>query len=101
VLPLILQPLLENAVGHGVQPRPEGGKISVYGRSEGHQVVITIGNPVAPEGSASTGNGMALRNIRERLALAFGSRASLLTNRDRERFYAVLSVPHVQHTDHR
>ena len=101
VLPLILQPLLENAVGHGVQSRPEGGKISVYGRSEGHQVVITIGNPVAPEGSATAGNGMALRNIRERLALAFGSRASLLTNRDRERFYAVLSVPHVQHTDHR
>ncbi len=101
VLPLILQPLLENAVGHGVQSRPEGGRISVYGRPEGSQVVITIGNPVAPEGSAASGHGMALRNIRERLALAFGSRASLLTNRDRERFYAVLSVPHVQHTDHR
>lgn len=101
VLPLILQPLLENAVGHGVQSRPEGGKISVYGRSEGYQVVITIGNPVASEATASAGNGMALRNIRERLALAFGSRASLLTNRDQERFYAVLSVPHVQHTDHR
>jgi two-component system sensor histidine kinase AlgZ len=101
VLPLMLQPLLENAVGHGVQSRPEGGRISVYGRSEGSQVVITIGNPVAPEGSTSGGHGMALRNIRERLALAFGSRASLLTNRDLERFYAVLSVPHVQHTDHR
>lgn len=101
VLPLMLQPLLENAVGHGVQSRPEGGKVSVYGRSEGKQIVITIGNPVAPEGSASAGNGMALRNIRERLSLAFGARASLLTNRDRERFYAVLSVPHVEHTDHR
>jgi two-component system sensor histidine kinase AlgZ len=105
VLPLILQPLLENAVGHGVQARPEGGKISLYGRAEGSQVVITIGNPVAPPGAlqaaAQGGHGMALRNIRERLSLAFGSRADLLTNRDRERFYAVLSVPYVQHTDHR
>jgi len=100
VLPLTLQPLLENAVAHGVQTRPEGGKISVYGRAEGEQVVITIGNPVAPEGSDSSGHGMAIRNIRERLSLALGSRASLLTNQDDEQFYAVLSLPHVEHTDH-
>ena len=42
VLPLMLQPLLENAVGHGVQSNPEGGKIVVYGRAEGDQVVVTI-----------------------------------------------------------
>jgi two-component system sensor histidine kinase AlgZ len=100
VLPLILQPLLENAVAHGVQTRPEGGKISVYGRAEGEQVVITIGNPVAPEDSDSSGHGMAIRNIRERLALALGSRASLVTSQDAEQFYAVLSLPHVKHSDH-
>jgi two-component system sensor histidine kinase AlgZ len=99
VLPFILQPLLENAVGHGVQSRPEGGRVSVYGRSEGDRVVITIGNPVAAETPVSRGHGMALRNIRERLDLAFRGRASLLTNRDKDRFYAVLSVPHVKHTD--
>jgi two-component system sensor histidine kinase AlgZ len=99
MLPLILQPLLENAVGHGVQTRPAGGTVSVYGRSEGDQVVITIGNPVAPGETSSSGHGMALGNIRERLALAFGSRASLVTHSDRERFYAVLSVPHVRHID--
>jgi two-component system sensor histidine kinase AlgZ len=99
MLPLILQPLLENAVGHGVQTRPEGGTVSVYGRSEGEQVVITIGNPVALVEQSSGGQGMALGNIRERLALAFGTRASLQTHRDQERFYAVLSVPHVTHTD--
>jgi two-component system sensor histidine kinase AlgZ len=104
VLPLILQPLLENAVGHGVQSRPEGGRISVYGRAEGDRVVVTIGNPVGseedPGADARGGHGMALRNIRERLTLAFGSRASLLTNRDQEKFYAVLSVPYVRHSDH-
>jgi two-component system sensor histidine kinase AlgZ len=99
VLPLILQPLLENAVGHGVQSQPEGGRVSVYGRSEGDRVVITIGNPVTLEASASRGHGMALRNIRERLALAFGGRAGLQTHRDKDRFYAVLSVPHVKHSD--
>jgi two-component system sensor histidine kinase AlgZ len=50
VLPLMLQPLLENAVGHGVQPRAAGGEITVYGRAEGDNIVITIGNPIAPEG---------------------------------------------------
>ena len=100
VLPLILQPLLENAVAHGIQGRPEGGKLTVYGRAEGDQVVITIGNPLAPDGLSRGGHGMALRNIRERLALAFGPRASLLTNKDKDQFYAVLVVPHVEHTDH-
>jgi two-component system sensor histidine kinase AlgZ len=99
VLPLILQPLLENAVAHGIQGRPEGGLISLYGRAEGELVVITIGNPVAPEGTDTAGHGMAIRNIRERLSLAFGPKASLWTSRDGEQFYAVLSLPYVEHTD--
>ena len=99
VLPLILQPLLENAVAHGIQARPEGGKVSVYGRAEGEQVVITIGNPLAPEGVSHSGHGIALGNIRERLSWAFGSRANLMTNQDKEQFYAVLVVPYVEHTD--
>ncbi len=100
ILPLTLQPLLENGVAHGIQTLEQGGKMSIYGRAEGDQVVITISNPLAPEGSDTGGHGMAIRNIRERLSLAFGSRASLLTNRDGERFYAVLSLPYVKHTDH-
>ena len=100
VLPLILQPLFENAIGHGVQTRAEGGRVSVYGRSEGDRVVVTIGNPVPPEDAQTHGHGMAIRNIRERLALAFGPRASLLTERDKEQFYAVLSLPYVEHSDH-
>jgi len=99
VLPLMLQPLLENAVAHGIQPRPEGGTLSVYGRGENDRVVITIGNPLAPEGTSTGGHGMAIRNIRERLELAWGSRAELFTNRDKERFYAVMVVPHVERTD--
>jgi two-component system sensor histidine kinase AlgZ len=99
ILPLTLQPLLENAVAHGIQPREQGGKMAVYGRAEGDQVVITISNPLEPEGSETSGHGMAIGNIRERLSLAFGSRASLVTYQDNERFYAVLSLPHVKHSD--
>ena len=99
VLPLMLQPLLENAVGHGVQPRTGGGEINVYGRAEGDNIVITIGNPLAPPEADKPGQGLGLNNIRERLNLAFGGRATLLTNQDSERFYAVLSFPYVEHTD--
>ena len=96
VLPLMLQPLLENAVAHGVQSRVEGGTVAVYGREEGDQVVVTIANPVSPQGSHARGHGMALENIRERLRLAFGSRASLTTYENGEKFYAVLSLPHTE-----
>ena len=96
VLPLILQPLLENAVGHGIQSSQKGGTIVVYGRGEGDQVVVTIANSVAQGGSNVKGHGMALENIRERLRLAFGSRASLVTYDSEEMFYAVLSLPYVE-----
>jgi len=92
VLPMILQPLLENAINHGVQPRPDGGQVRLYGRAEGGSVVITVSNPLAAAGPRP-GHGMALHNIRSRLDLAFGPRAGLLTNQDGDRFYAVLTLP--------
>jgi len=99
VLPLTLQPLLENAVAHGIQPRVDGGEIRVYGRSEKDNIVITISNPLGPEDHISPGNGMALINIRERLQLAFGSAASLITHQDDEQFFAILSLPYAENTD--
>ncbi|GMR14948.1 MAG: sensor histidine kinase [Gammaproteobacteria bacterium] len=99
VLPLTLQPLLENAVAHGIQPRTDGGEVRVYGRSEKDNIVITICNPLAPDPRSSRGHGMALANIRERLELAFGPAASLVTHQDKEHFFAVLSLPYVENTD--
>ena len=99
VLPLTLQPLLENAVAHGIQPRVEGGELRVYGRSEKENIVVTICNPVGPDEHISEGHGMALENIRERLALAFGPVASLITHQNDEQFFAVLSMPYVENTD--
>jgi len=99
VLPLTLQPLLENAVAHGIQPRVDGGEVRVYGRSEGDIIVITISNPLGPKEHIAPGNGMALVNIRERLQLAFGPAASLITHQDDEQFFAILSLPYAKNTD--
>ena len=100
ILPLTLQPLLENAVAHGIQPRIDGGGVRVYGRGENDNIVITICNPLGPDGQSKQGHGMALVNIRERLELAFGPAASLITHQDEEQFFAVLSLPYVENTDH-
>lgn len=99
ILPLTLQPLLENAVAHGIQTSTEGGEIRVFGRSENNKVVITICNPLGLEKSRHQGHGMALGNIKERLALAFGSEASLITHRTEGEFFAVLSLPFIKFSD--
>lgn len=99
ILPLTMQPLLENAIGHGIQPRTDGGEVKVYGREEKDNIVITISNPVGPGKRVNQGHGMALANIRERLELAFGPAASLITHQDNEQFFAVLSLPYVENTD--
>jgi two-component system sensor histidine kinase AlgZ len=99
ILPLTLQPLLENAVAHGIQSRVDGGEVRVYGRSENDNIVITISNPLGPDDHVSKGHGMALANIRERLTLAFGVSASLITHKSDEQFFAVLNLPYVENTD--
>jgi len=91
---LLLQPLLENAIGHGIEPLPEGGTVTVQGRSEGNQVVIEISNPVsATARSVRNGNRMALDNIRQRLELAFPRRASVTVEDGGEHYRVTLRFP--------
>ena len=66
--PLLLQPLVENAVCHGVEPSPEGADIHISTQRRGSTVVIKISNTV-PAGQGVQGQGLALRNVRERLNL--------------------------------
>jgi len=79
VPPLVLQPLLENAVYHGVERRIEPSTVSVdiYGNND--QVHAVLRNPYQEESGSHTGNRMALANIRERLQLHFDAEASLAT----------------------
>lgn len=71
--PLTLQPLLENAVYHGIEPSPAGGELRVTGACDGSRATVTIDNPVPedPRAGNRAGNQLALDNIRERLAAHF------------------------------
>lgn len=76
---LLLQPLLENAICHGIQRLPEGGKITLNIRQVESQVVITIDNPipVLPVSQTDQGNHIALVNIKHRLQLHYQDKADL------------------------
>lgn len=92
-LPLLLiQPLVENAVYHGIQPRTEGGTIKLLAEADGKQVRVRISNPL-PERASASGHGLALNNIRERLAYWFGEEAALNTFQENEQFIAELRLP--------
>jgi two-component system sensor histidine kinase AlgZ len=77
VPPLLLQPLVENAVYHGIEPGIEAGVVEVAVYREGDHVHVRLTNPYHPEHQHRQGNRMALANIRERLALHFDVEASL------------------------
>ena len=66
--PLLLQPLVENAVHHGVEPSAQGAEVHVSTQLRGAVVVIKVSNTV-PAGQGSRGQGIALRNVRDRLNL--------------------------------
>lgn len=66
--PLLLQPLVENAVKHGVEPSAQGAEIKISTQRRGSTVVIKVTNTV-PVGNSAPGSGLALRNVRDRLSL--------------------------------
>ena len=79
VLPLMLQPLLENAVYHGIEASGEPGTVHIRFARSGDELHIDLANPCARGESAQGGNRMALANIRERLALYYDLEARLET----------------------
>ena len=76
---LTLQPLLENAIYHGIQPLPEGGTVDVRLRYDGATVNVDIINPLPPPEyrGQSKGNQMAINNIKSRLSVLYGNAADL------------------------
>ena len=75
---LTIQPLLENAIYHGIELLPDGGEVVVTGTYDGKFITIQIKNPVAPDATRRReGNKMAMSNIRQRFELAYGNRATV------------------------
>jgi two-component system, LytTR family, sensor histidine kinase AlgZ len=90
---LVLQPLLENAVCHGIEPNPEGGRIGVDIFVRGGQLTIVVRNPSHATVPVRSGNRMALSNIRERLALHFDAEARLSAHQVGDEFVVQMVLP--------
>jgi two-component system sensor histidine kinase AlgZ len=92
VLPLLLQPLVENAVQHGVQPSAQGAQVQVCTQRRGDSAVITIRNTV-PQGPGPAGSGLALANVRERLQLLYDARCRFRAGLSAGVFEVQMEVP--------
>ena len=92
---LLLQPLLENAIYHGVEPGTGVGDVLVRIERRGERVLILIENPWhEPAASARAGNHMALDNIRERLMLFFDDEARLDSKTEGTRYRVEIEIPY-------
>jgi len=80
VPPMLLQPLVENAIKHGLEPKVDGGTIRVSARAEGRTLVLVVEDTGLGFGSVATaGSGIGLSNVRERLAALYGTAGLLET----------------------
>lgn len=92
VPPLLLQPLVENAVRHGVATLIEGGEVAIEARRAGERVVITVTNPRDPDAKRG-GTRLGLDIVRRRLAGSFGERASLTIEPSPDAYKTSVTLP--------
>ncbi|MGH8124904.1 MAG: sensor histidine kinase [Rhodanobacteraceae bacterium] len=90
---LLLQPLVENAVYHGIQPRREGGTLRIAGRRVVDGIEIEIANPL-PDTAAMPRSGHGLDNVRRRIAYHFGARGGVETHSEDGIFRVIVRLPH-------
>jgi two-component system sensor histidine kinase AlgZ len=99
---LIVQPLLENAVYHGIEMLPAGGTISIVGTYRDGRIEIEVRNPIPVQHNYGEreGNRMALENISQRLELAWPGRARIETRQEGTVFFARLVFPYTETAAH-
>src|SRR5215813_5402553 len=93
VPPLIMQPLVENAITHGVAPTIDGGVVSLQAERNGAGVRIIIENPVEDEATVKNGAGVGLKNVKMRLANLYDGDARMDVNQNAGRFRVELQLP--------
>jgi two-component system, LytTR family, sensor histidine kinase AlgZ len=91
---LLLQPLVENAVHHGVEPSSKPGLVYIKITTPAERVRVEIRNPINPEPATRRGNQMALSNVRERLRLLYDIEAELKTTADEQTFTVIVEFPY-------
>lgn len=90
--PLLLQPLIENAIKHGVADRIDGGIVRLAAERRSGQLVVTLENPVDHDAPSRSGDGLGLENVRRRLAVLGPREGSLVVSREADRFRVTLSL---------
>jgi two-component system sensor histidine kinase AlgZ len=91
---LTLQPLLENAIYHGVEPRADGGTVTVTGEFRNGMITVVVRNPVPLANfTVRDGNRLALANIKERMDLMYGERATVKAGRFDDEYIVTLRFP--------
>jgi two-component system, LytTR family, sensor kinase len=75
--PLLIQPLVENSIKHGIASEPQGGSVEVEARRAGHDCIVSVTDSGKGFTATGEGSGFGLKSIRERLNLVYGGRASL------------------------
>ena len=93
VPPLILQPLVENAVYHGIEPLDGVGELKIEIQDQGKQFFIRLTNPCQHNSTHINGNRMAIANIKERLQLHFDAEASLKADISQEQYVVTIILP--------
>ena len=93
VPPLVLQPLVENAVVHGIANLPEGGVIRLVSECQDGRLLLTIENTFDRESTINRPNGMGLANVRKRLEGRYGTDASVRVDSQTDHFRVELSMP--------
>jgi sensor histidine kinase YesM len=91
--PLLLQPLVENAVAHGIANLVEGGWIRLNAKCSNGSLSITIENNYDPEAPPRRRSGVGLANVRQRLFARYGERASFLVNAESGQFRVAITIP--------
>ena len=91
---LTIQPLLENAIYHGIELLPDGGEVNVSGKRIDGDLRISIRNPIASDHARKQGgNKMAMSNIRQRFELAYGNRAKVDVEENDSEYSVQLQFP--------
>jgi LytS/YehU family sensor histidine kinase len=93
VPPLVLQPLIENAIKHGIATMVEGGIVRLESRVESGNLEVSVENDYDPDAPTPRRSGLGLRNVRNRLETRFGSSASFRTGAQNNRFRAEMIFP--------
>jgi hypothetical protein len=91
--PLLLQPLVENAVKHGIASMVEGGAVRIAARVEAGDLRVTIENPFDPAGASGTKNGLGLEIVKRRLAARYGDRADLAVTSGEDQYRVEIVLP--------